>query len=180
MNEWRPTQLAHHLRHAGHPSNTARPFPFQSRKTTNFEFGSTPHSVNSPRTRSPPIAKRRIATPQSARWFVSPPPSLHFTIRSRSFQPPKVRSRSKAFHRARPTLTADAIPRVRAAHDRHAQRSNIISQLQTYNVIHRTVRAGAFEKLKAAEDEAAIVRWVSEKVLESYGTASPPARKASR
>jgi hypothetical protein len=52
---------------------------------------------------------------------VSPPPSLHFTIRVKVVPAPEtplrsVSPRSKAFHRARPTLTSNAIPFVQAAH----------------------------------------------------------------
>jgi hypothetical protein len=74
----------------------------------------------------------------------------------------------QAFHRARYALTSDAIQRVQASHGRHAQRSSIISQQQTSMSYIEAFEQELIAKLNGKEDEASVVRWVSEKVLESY------------
>lgn len=51
---------------------------------------------------------------------------------------------------------------------RHAQRSSIISQQQTSMAYIEQFEQELVAKLNGKEDTASIVRWVSEKVLESY------------
>lgn len=73
----------------------------------------------------------------------------------------------QAFHRARYALTTDAIQRVQASHGRHAQRSHY-QPTKTHMSYIEAFEQELIAKLNGKEDEASVVRWVSEKVLESY------------
>ena len=100
-------------------------------------------------------------------------PSLHFTIRSRSFQPPKVSLRSTFF-------PVEGVPPRSpnldfGCHSERAERQTppaqveIISQQTTSMSYIQQFEAELLKKLNSGnEDDTAIVRWVSEKVLESY------------
>jgi hypothetical protein len=87
----------------------------------------------------------------------------------RKFRCAPFSSRSKAFHRARPTLTTDAIPFVQAAYTRPAERSNYQS-IQNYTMTFiQQFETELNKKLEDGTDNTlAIVRWATEKVLESY------------
>ena len=55
-----------------------------------------------------------------------------------------------------------------AAKGRNVERSNLTSQSQTTISYINEFEAELLKRLNGNEDEASIVRWVSEKVLESY------------
>jgi hypothetical protein len=95
----------------------------------------------------------------------SPPPSFHYTVRSRSFQPIPVegvppRSPNLDFGRSfRECGTAHEPPR-KVEH----YQPNIKTHMSYLNEFEQELKS----KLNSAEGEEAIIRWISEKVLESY------------
>ena len=98
----------------------------------------------------------------------------------RKFRFAPLSSRSKAFHRARPTLTTDAIPFVQAAYTRPAEKSNYQS-IQNYKMSYiQQFETELAQKLEGAESTAVIVRWVSEKILESYRNGITAGQKGVR
>jgi len=60
------------------------------------------------------------------------------------------------------------IPLVQAASLAPVQKVGIISQVKNSMSYIQQFEAELLKKLNSSEDDAAIVRWVSEKVLESY------------
>ena len=100
------------------------------------------------------------ALPDAKGYF--PPPSPNRTVRRRPlFILPSGQGRrgldatrltGQAFHRARYALTTDAIQRVQASHGRHAQRSHYQPTSNFNVIIHRNVRAGAFQEAYEQRD----------------------------
>jgi hypothetical protein len=69
--------------------------------------------------------------------------------------------------RSAPLTTAGA-SRGQRGSQRHAQRSDVISQFQTSMTYIQEFEAELAKRVESAEAIASIVRWASEKVLESY------------
>ena len=90
-------------------------------------------------------------------------PSSHYTVRSRSLQPSPV-GRSTAL--AQP-VTTDGASRGRSG-KRPPQGRNYQPTKITSMTYIQQFEAELLKKLNGTEEEANIVRWVSEKVLESY------------
>ena len=85
-------------------------------------------------------APKSVAPPnRKSHRFVSPPPSLHFTIRSRSFQPIPVevvppRSPNLDFGCHSESAGASRTPRTKV---------DLYQPITNFHVLHRTVRSGA-------------------------------------
>jgi hypothetical protein len=89
--------------------------------------------------------------------------------------------RSKAFHRARPTLTSNAIPFVQAASLRATAKGRIISQYKTSMSYIQQFEAELAKKLESGtEDTASIVRWAGEQVLASYRNGITAGQKGAK
>lgn len=86
-------------------------------------------------------------------------------------------ARSKAFHRARPTLTTRAIPRVQASQSNAGTKVDLPANHQTSMTFIQQFEAELTKKLISSETSEAIVRWSSEKILESYRNGITAGRK---
>jgi hypothetical protein len=90
-------------------------------------------------------------------------PSSHYTVRSRSLQPSPV-GRSTAL--AQP-VTTDGASRGRSGKRPPQGRNNQPTKITSMTYIQQ-FEAELLKKLNGTEEEAVIVRWVSEIILESY------------
>ena len=106
------------------------------------------------------------AAPRNAEYSRSPPPSFHYTVRSRSLQPLPVgfvppRSPNLDFGRC--------VQRAQRRTSRSAPKVEPLSaKQQTHMSYISEFEQELKSKLNSTEGEKSIVRWISEKVLESY------------
>ena len=98
-------------------------------------------------------------------FFILPSGQGRSSPRKLRFSP--LSSRSKTFHRARYALTTDAIQKVRAPHER-PRKGRIYQPTFTSMSYITDFESELTAKLESAEDTASIVKWISEKVLQSY------------
>ena len=135
----------------------------------------SPHAKLAPPRPAPPPRQDSgsVSDSEFSIRVCSPPPSFHFTIRSRSFQPPKA-SLCSAFFPVE--VVPPRSPNLDfGCHSKSAERRTppakveIISQQTTSMSYIQQFEAELLNKLTSGtEDDAVIVAWVSEKVLESY------------
>jgi hypothetical protein len=134
-----------------------------SRKTTPWERLGSISNAEFPQAAPPPRQIRilmRMTDSRDAGLFAAP--SSHFTIRSRSFQPIPVevvppRSPQPWLRTVRPEGGAANAPTGRD-----------YQPTKTHMTYIEQFEAELLKKLNGNEDDATIVRWTSERVLESY------------